>query len=44
MIEEEGLQAFAPYKNQHPGDLARPRRFELAAAFNRMRGVKVVNK
>ncbi|MGP4042452.1 ABC-ATPase domain-containing protein [Gracilibacillus sp. D59] len=41
LIDKEGLQAFAPFPNQHPGDLARPRRFEIAACLNRMRTAKV---
>ncbi|WP_208586955.1 ABC-ATPase domain-containing protein [Gracilibacillus suaedae] len=41
VMDREGLQAFAPFPNQHPGDLARPRRFEIAACLNRMRTAKV---
>ncbi|MFD2654699.1 ABC-ATPase domain-containing protein [Gracilibacillus thailandensis] len=41
VMDQEGLQAFAPFPNQHPGDLARPRRFEIAACLNRMRTAKV---
>ncbi|QGH33839.1 ATPase [Gracilibacillus salitolerans] len=41
IMDNEGLQAFAPFPNQHPGDLARPRRFEIAACLNRMRTAKV---
>ncbi|WP_117170757.1 ABC-ATPase domain-containing protein [Paraliobacillus sediminis] len=40
-FETEGLASFAPYPNKHPGELARPRRFEIAAALNRMRTAKV---
>lgn len=36
-IEEAGLGSFTPFPNQHPGDLAKPRRLEVAAAFNRLR-------
>lgn len=36
-IEQSGMASFTPFPNQHPGDLARPRRLEIAAAFNRMR-------
>ncbi|ENH96625.1 hypothetical protein J416_09619 [Gracilibacillus halophilus YIM-C55.5] len=41
IIDQYGLQAFAPFPKQHPGDLARPRRFEVAACLNRMRTAKV---
>lgn len=40
-IETEGLGSFAPYPTKHPGELARPRRFEIAAALNRLRTAKV---
>ncbi|SFL75059.1 ABC-ATPase domain-containing protein [Salibacterium qingdaonense] len=40
-LKEQGLDAVSPFQGQHPGDLARPRRFELAAAINRYRPVKV---
>ncbi|WP_053217071.1 ABC-ATPase domain-containing protein [Virgibacillus senegalensis] len=40
-IEQKGLASFAPFPDQHPGDLARPRRFEIAATLNRMRTAKV---
>ncbi|WP_079480811.1 ABC-ATPase domain-containing protein [Halobacillus salinus] len=40
-LDEQGLAAFAPFQNQHPGDLARPRRFEIAATLNRIRTAKV---
>lgn len=36
-IEEKGLEAVSPFKGQHPGDLALPRKNEVAAAFNRIR-------
>ncbi|MFQ3546573.1 ABC-ATPase domain-containing protein [Halobacillus rhizosphaerae] len=42
-LDEQGLASFAPFKDQHPGELARPRRFEIAAALNRMRTAKVKN-
>ncbi|AXF55066.1 ABC-ATPase domain-containing protein [Salicibibacter kimchii] len=32
-----GLDELSPFKGKHPGDLARPRRFEIAAAINRLR-------
>ncbi|MEE8166707.1 MAG: hypothetical protein V3T64_14160, partial [Myxococcota bacterium] len=39
----EGLDALDPFhrKGRHPGALARPRRFEIAAAINRMRTLRV---
>ncbi|WP_186579364.1 ABC-ATPase domain-containing protein [Aquibacillus kalidii] len=40
-INKQGLGSFAPFADQHPGDLARPRRFEIAAALNRIRTAKV---
>ena len=40
-IETAGLASFATRPNQHPGELARPRRFEIAAALNRIRTAKV---
>ncbi|MFD2673137.1 ABC-ATPase domain-containing protein [Marinicrinis sediminis] len=36
-IEERGLEAISPYYGAHPGDLAMPRRFEIAGALNRYR-------
>ncbi|UFU00318.1 ABC-ATPase domain-containing protein [Radiobacillus kanasensis] len=41
IMTEKGLQAFTKFPDQHPGDLARPRRFEIAAALNRLRRAKV---
>ncbi|WJE16681.1 ABC-ATPase domain-containing protein [Halobacillus sp. ACCC02827] len=40
-MNEEGLASFAPFKNQHPGELARPRMMEIAAVLNRIRTAKV---
>lgn len=40
-LEKEGLDLLSPYKGQHPGDFAMPRKYELAAAINRMRSLKV---
>lgn len=36
-IQEQGLASFTAFPKQHPGDLARPRRFEIVAAINRLR-------
>ncbi|MFC0523307.1 ABC-ATPase domain-containing protein [Pontibacillus salicampi] len=40
-MDEKGLASFTPYPEQHPGDLARPRRHEIAATLNRLRTAKV---
>lgn len=40
-IEKEGLDVLSPFRDQHPGDMALPRRFELAAALNRLRTLSV---
>ncbi|SER41080.1 ABC-ATPase domain-containing protein [Salipaludibacillus aurantiacus] len=36
-IEKHGLDILSPFQNQHPGDFALPRKFEVAAGFNRIR-------
>ncbi|CDQ40779.1 ABC-ATPase domain-containing protein [Virgibacillus salexigens] len=36
-MDKQGLGSITAFPNQHPGDLARPRRFEIAAVLNRMR-------
>ena len=38
-VDRRGLECISPFKG-HPGDLARPRKYEIAAAFNRYRGFK----
>ncbi|MND04229.1 hypothetical protein D3C83_244050 [compost metagenome] len=40
-IEEKGLDAISPFFGQHPGDLALPRKLELAAAVNRLRTLSI---
>ncbi|ASN06654.1 ABC-ATPase domain-containing protein [Virgibacillus necropolis] len=40
-INRKGLASFTAYPDQHPGDLARPRTFEIAAVLNRMRTLRV---
>ncbi|KGX90674.1 ABC transporter ATPase [Pontibacillus halophilus JSM 076056 = DSM 19796] len=40
-LDNQGLASFTGFKNQHPGDLARPRRFEIAATLNRLRTANV---
>ena len=44
-FEEKGLDALDPFgrAGQHPGALARPRRFEIAAALNRMRTLQILD-
>ncbi|MDD2496743.1 MAG: ABC-ATPase domain-containing protein [Desulfitobacteriaceae bacterium] len=39
-IYNQGLDIVSPYYGRHPGDMALPRRFELAAAINRLRTLK----
>ena len=41
MIDEQGLDVLSlfPVSGRHPGNLARPRKFEIAAALNRLRTV-----
>jgi hypothetical protein len=42
-FDAHGLDALDPFHRQerHPGNFARPRRFELAAAINRLRTVRM---
>jgi predicted ABC-class ATPase len=46
LIDTEGLDALSltSHRAGHPGALARPRRFEIAAAINRSRGVRMSQK
>ncbi len=39
-IGEKGLDIVSPFRGRHPGDLALPRKHELAAAINRMPALK----
>ena len=44
LLDERGLDALGPEAERgprHPGDFARPRRYEIAAALNRLRSVRV---
>ncbi len=47
LLEQEGLDALSPHNEvgktdrQHPGNFARPRRHEIAAALNRLRSLAV---
>ncbi|MFC4075864.1 ABC-ATPase domain-containing protein [Salinithrix halophila] len=40
-IDRSGLDTISPFRGQHPGDLALPRKLELAAAVNRLRTLRV---
>ncbi len=39
-LSQRGLEALSPFPG-HPGDYARPRRHEIAAAFNRLRTLRI---
>jgi hypothetical protein len=43
ILDDPGLDALAPFRraDHHPGDFARPRPFEIAAAINRLRTVRM---
>ncbi len=43
LFNERGLDALAPFRrrDEHPGNFARPRRYEIAAAINRLRTVRM---
>ncbi|MGP4106508.1 ABC-ATPase domain-containing protein [Virgibacillus sp. L01] len=43
-MDKSGLASFTTFKNQHPGDIARPRRYEIAAVLNRIRTAKVTQQ
>jgi predicted ABC-class ATPase len=41
-LEADGLDALSPFgRGRHPGNLARPRRHEIAAALNRLRTLRM---
>ena len=42
-LDEEGLEALDPIRRgeRHPGNFARPRRFEIGAALNRLRTLRI---
>lgn len=40
-IDSCGLDVIAPFKGEKPGDYARPRKYEIAAAINRLRSLEV---
>lgn len=43
VLDTDGLEALSPFARtgHHPGNLARPRRYEIAAALNRLRTVRM---
>jgi predicted ABC-class ATPase len=43
LLDADGLDVLDPWRRPpcHPGNLARPRRFEIAAAINRLRSVRM---
>lgn len=41
VIQKDGLDRISRYYGQHPGDLALPRKFEVAAAINRLRTLQI---
>jgi len=45
-LDEEGLDALDPFRRgeSHPGNFARPRKYEIAAAINRLRTVRMRQK
>ncbi|GAB4073878.1 ABC-ATPase domain-containing protein [Barrientosiimonas marina] len=43
-MDQKGLASFTAFGNKHPGDIARPRRHEIAAVLNRMRTAKVTQQ
>lgn len=43
-IEKSGLDIISDFRGQHPGSYAMPRKFEVAAALNRLRTLKVLHK
>lgn len=41
-LDHVGLDLLAERPGEHPGDLARPRMLELAAALNRLRTLRIL--
>lgn len=41
-VQKYGLDVLAPFPGQHPGELALPRAYEIAAAINRLRILQIV--
>jgi hypothetical protein len=46
LFDDAGLDVLDPFgrSGRHPGNFARPRRFEIAAAVNRLRSLRVVQR
>jgi len=44
-LDDEGLEILDPFRRgeRHPGNFARPRRFEIGAALNRLRTLRIEN-
>lgn len=40
-LEKKGLDIISPYYGQHPGEYAKPRPLEVAAAINRLRTLRI---
>ena len=42
-LDDQGLEVLAPFRrgDEHPGNFARPRKHEIAAAINRLRTVRM---
>jgi hypothetical protein len=40
-VEAHGLDVLSPFRGKHPGDLALPRKYEIAQAINRLRSLHV---
>ncbi|WP_163971401.1 ABC-ATPase domain-containing protein [Oceanobacillus halotolerans] len=43
-MDQKGLASVTAFPNQHPGDLARPRRYEIASVLNRIRTARVTQQ
>ena len=43
-FNQNGLDSLDPFyeKEKHPGNYSRPRKYEIAAAINRMRSLKIL--
>ncbi len=41
-LDQKGLDVLSRFAGQHPGDLALPRRHEVAATINRLRSLKIL--
>jgi predicted ABC-class ATPase len=46
LLDRRGLDPLDPFyrPGQHPGNFARPRRFEIAAAINRLRSLRILSQ